>query len=218
LKTFHLSQIGFLEYNNERFAPFEQNTLDTVAMTDHADPAAAPLNDSTLRVQQLFVQHQGRLRAFVLSLTPDFSTADDVMQETFLVVSRKASEFQSGSNFLAWARRIATFKAMSVCRDRQRSPIRLADDVLESLAASAPEDNQESQYLSETRALKGCLEKLAPAARELVRLRYFGEHTPEQIGQLRSQSVNSINVTLSRARVLLRECMNHRLNAEESLS
>ena len=55
--------------------------------------------------------------------------------------------------------------------------------------------------------MRHCLEKLAPAARELVRLRYFGEHLPEQIAQLRSQSVNAVNVTLSRARVALRKCL-----------
>ncbi len=44
---------------------------------------------------------QRRLRAFVLSLAPDFSAADDVLQETFLVVTRKAAEFEPGTNFFA---------------------------------------------------------------------------------------------------------------------
>lgn len=190
-------------------------------MSHHApaesDAGAFRGDESTLRVQQLFVQHQGRLRAFVLSLTPDFSTADDVMQETFLVVSRKAAEFRPGSNFMAWARRIATFKVLDVVRDRQRAPVRLADDVIEALAAAAPDDESEAQFIAATNALKQCLEKLAPAARELIRLRYFGEHTPEEIGRRRAQSVNAINVTLSRARGLLRQCLERRLNVEGSL-
>jgi hypothetical protein len=35
----------------------------------------------TLRVQQLFVRHQGQLWAFVFAVWPDFGRADDVLQE-----------------------------------------------------------------------------------------------------------------------------------------
>jgi RNA polymerase sigma-70 factor (ECF subfamily) len=168
----------------------------------------------TLRVQQLFVQHQRRLRAFVLSLVPDFSAADDVLQETFLVVTRRAAEFDLGTNFLAWARRIATFKVLASARDRQRGPVRLADERDQALDVAAPTEEDEAQHAAQVGHLRHCLEKLAPAARELVRLRYFGEHLPEQIAHLRSQSVNAVNVTLSRARAALRDCLGRRLPSD----
>ena len=63
-----------------------------------------------LRVQQLFVRHQGQLRAFVLAIWPDFGRADDVLQEVFLTVTTKAADFQEGSNFLAWSRAITQRK------------------------------------------------------------------------------------------------------------
>ena len=91
-----------------------------------SDPSSSPLNAHTLGVQQLFVQHQQQLRAFVVALAPDFATADDAMQETFIEVSRKASEFQMDSNFQAWARRIAKFKVLSALRDRQRWKVTMA--------------------------------------------------------------------------------------------
>jgi len=43
-----------------------------------------------LLVQQLFLRDQPQLRAFVLSLLPDFVGVDDVMQEVFLPVTTKA--------------------------------------------------------------------------------------------------------------------------------
>jgi RNA polymerase sigma-70 factor (ECF subfamily) len=175
------------------------------------DPSPPAPAEHTLRVQQLFVQHQARLRSFVLSLTPDFATADDVIQETFLVVTKKAAIFEPGSNFVAWARRIAVFTLLAQFRDRQRGPLPLADDVLEALAAAAPPEDEDAKHLQEVSLLRACLEQLAPAARELVRLRYFGEHLPEEIAQMRAQSVNAINVTLSRARAALRECMERKL-------
>jgi RNA polymerase sigma-70 factor (ECF subfamily) len=173
---------------------------------DDPDRRSAALDPHTLGVQRLFVQHQQELRAFVLVLAPDFATADDVMQEAFLEVSLKAGEFRLGSNFHAWARSIARFKLLAVTRDRQRSARRLADDVVEALAAEAPEDDHDGHEAAVAR-LRSCLDRLAPMARELVRLRYVGEHLPEAIARMRSQSVNAVSVTLARARVALRECL-----------
>ncbi|MBA3935879.1 MAG: sigma-70 family RNA polymerase sigma factor [Planctomycetes bacterium] len=175
--------------------------------THVTDPEPSPADSHSLSVQRLFVQHQPQLRAFVMGLAPDFATADDVMQEAFLEISRKAAEFALGTNFQAWSRSIAKFKVLAVLRDRQRSAKRLAEDVLEALAASAPLDDDAERHEVAVVRLRTCLEHLAPAARELVRLRYFGEHLPEAIAALRAQSVGAVNVTLSRARTALRTCM-----------
>ena len=185
---------------------------------DASDPTSSPLDTHTLDVQRLFVQHQQQLRAFVVALAPDFATADDAMQETFIEVSRKAGDFQLGSNFNAWVRSIAKFKILSALRDRQRADQRLADDVVEALAASAPLDDHDGGHESAVSQLRACLDLLAPAARELVRLRYFGEHLPEAIAELRAQSVNAVNVTLARARATLRECLERHLRSKDARS
>src|SRR5215469_17156992 len=64
---------------------------------------AGASSDKTMRIQQLFVKHQLGLRAFILSLEPNFTDAEDLLQEVFLVVTRKAAEFEEGTNFFAWA-------------------------------------------------------------------------------------------------------------------
>jgi sigma-70-like protein len=52
-------------------------------------PAAMP-DPHQQQMLQLFVRHQARVKGFIVSLLPDFAAADDVLQETFLVVQRKA--------------------------------------------------------------------------------------------------------------------------------
>jgi len=52
---------------------------------------ATALSEKTMRVQQLFVKHQLALRAFILSLEPNFTDAEDLLQEVFLVITRKAN-------------------------------------------------------------------------------------------------------------------------------
>src|SRR5215216_2848989 len=82
---------------------------------------ATALSEKTMRVQQLFVKHQLGLRAFILSLEPNFTDAEDLLQEVFLVITRKANDFEEGTNFFAWACTIARFKLLELLRDRARS-------------------------------------------------------------------------------------------------
>lgn len=165
----------------------------------------AETDDPRLRVQQLFVRHQGRLKAFVLALCPDFARADDVLQEVFLTVTAKADEFEPETNFVAWARTIARFKLLEA---RRQSRPTVDAEVLASLAASCPEDWGDDRKVA---ALTRCLGSLAPKAQEIIRLRYHREHSPPEIAQLLSRSVNSIGVALAKARVVLRECIERQL-------
>ena len=166
-------------------------------------------DEHTLTVQQLFVRHQGQLKAFVVALCPGFARADDVLQEVFLTVTAKAHEFDLDSNFLAWGRAIARFKVLEAQRARGHQS--LSPNVLESLAASCPDEWASEERLN---ALAECMGALAPRAKELVQLRYQREHSPREIARMLSRSVNSINVALSKARLLLRECMSQKLGGQ----
>ncbi|MBH95646.1 MAG: hypothetical protein CMD87_00090 [Gammaproteobacteria bacterium] len=53
----------------------------------------------TEEVQLLFVRNENAIRAFIRALQPSLSDADDVLKETFLTVTRKASSFEIGTNF-----------------------------------------------------------------------------------------------------------------------
>ena len=126
-------------------------------------PLAGDAADHTLRVQQLFVAHQGSVLAFILSLQPGFAEADDILQETFLVISRKADAYAPGTNFLAWACTIARFKVLEFRRRQVQQAARISDAAIESLCADLPE---EGFFDSRLGALRDCLHKLAPRARE----------------------------------------------------
>jgi RNA polymerase sigma-70 factor (ECF subfamily) len=163
--------------------------------------------DHTVRVQQLFVRHQSNLKAFILSLRPDFAEAEDILQEVFLVITRKAGDFQEGSNFMSWALTIARFKVMESVR-RRNSDTALSEEVLNALSEECPEEE-----LCEERAaaVRTCLDKLAPRLQEVMRLRYFAEHGPGEIARLLAWTPNSVNVALSKARKLMQGCVNRQL-------
>jgi RNA polymerase sigma-70 factor, ECF subfamily len=165
----------------------------------------------TQQVLQLFVRHQPRIKGFILALLCDFAAAEDVLQETFLVVQNKAAEFDPTTNFLAWAFRIARFQVMKAQTAHQRHAARLSDAVLESLAACAPTEPWDDSRLKH---LSVCLEKLAPQARRIIDLFYRDEHKPQEIAQRLSWTPAAVSVALSRARKALRECIEHQLQSE----
>lgn len=170
-------------------------------------PSSTDENDHTAKVQGLFLQYQPAIRGFVLSMIPDFSLADDVVQETFLTVTKKAASFEIGTSFAAWVKTIARFKALEAIRARKFET--LSDEVLEALSTEPREfigDTDERIAL-----LRGCLNQLAPQARRSIDYRYRNEHMPPQIASLMGCTVQSVNVTLSRARAFLRDCVRRKM-------
>ncbi len=91
-------------------------------------------------------------------------------------------------------------------RGRRESSLELglSAETIGILAEACPEGWGSEKRLS---ALAACLGRLAPKARELVRLRYFEEWGPSQIASELGRTVNSVDVALSKTREKLRECM-----------
>jgi len=162
-------------------------------------------------VQSLFVQHLPALRGFVLSLVSDFSLVDDIVQETFLIITAKAATFQRGTNFRAWAWTIARYKVLQTLEKNAPVPERFTQDVIEALASH---QDAETWYSDEQLVhLAKCMEGLAPKAREAVELRYKQAHRPPEIASRLGWTVESVHVALSRARVFLRDCVSQRIAA-----
>lgn len=176
-----------------------------------ADSRTPRDEDHTAAVQGLFVQYQPAVRSYLLSMIPDFSLADDLMQEVFLVVTRKASSFELGTSFPAWVKTIARFKALEAIRAGRNRFESLSEDVLEALGAEQSEFPAQSD--ERLLLLSACIKELAPQAKRSIELRYRNEHLPPEIAHLMGCTVQSVNVTLSRARVFLRECVTRKLSA-----
>lgn len=167
-----------------------------------SDPAE-PAPTATERVQLLFVQHEGAIRAFIRALQPSLPEADDVLQETFLTVSRKAADFDMGPHFVAWACRIARFKVLESQR-RLRKTTSLSEAALNALADAAPAP---SELAAREGALRECLKRLAPRARDLLWRRYSVRQSSEVMAEEAGMSCTAVRVALTKARAFLRDCV-----------
>ncbi len=162
----------------------------------------------TEQVQQLFVRHSGLLHGFIASICGDLVLAEDILQEVFLVVTKRADTFALGSDFLAWARVIARFKTMELLRERKRERATLSLEALAALESVAPDVDAWQQ---QREALHRCLDKLTPGQRQLTALAYGEGLSPAQIAERQNKAANVVHVLLSRMRRALRECVLARL-------
>ena len=159
------------------------------------------------QVQMLFVRHEGALRAFVCALQPSLTDADDVVQETFLTVSRKASSFEPGTNFVAWVCGIARLKVLESFRQQKRVNV-LSEAAIIALADAAPAGETIS-FREE--ALGRCLEKVAPRSRELLWRRYSRRQNSDEMAAGLGMTAAAVRVALTKARAFLRDCVSAEL-------
>jgi len=99
--------------------------------------SSKPQGESDARTERfvaLLSQHQTRLSHFLETLVPGFQAAQDLLQDTNLVLWRKRLEFEEGSNFWAWACSIAHYEVLHYRRSQQRSKLVFGDTFVERLA------------------------------------------------------------------------------------
>jgi RNA polymerase sigma-70 factor (ECF subfamily) len=167
-----------------------------------------PQPSQTEMVQQLFVKYTPAIRAFIRAFLLDFNHADDVLQDSFLVVTAKANTFQEGTNFLAWVTAIAKLKVLEFHRKNRAVGPTFSPEVMDALCATAPiaESTDDLQVM-----LEKCLEELAPSAREAIDMRYGEACKPTEIARRLGWKPESVYVTLSRARMSLRDCVDRKM-------
>jgi len=157
--------------------------------------------------------HQAALHRFILSLLPDRTLAADVLQETNLVLWRKAADYDPERPFLAWAFGVARHQVMAARRDAGRDRHVFSDKLVELLADEHPTDDSAAQL---EEALECCLNKLPGHQRELILARYQPGASVQELAQARSQSPGALSVLLLRIRKVLEDCVDRQMNPTPS--
>ena len=84
---------------------------------------------------ELMTEFQGRLFGYIMTLTGDPDAANDILQEANVVLWKQSQQFELGTNFKAWAFRIAHFQFMAYRQRRLREKVLYSDDLLATLSA-----------------------------------------------------------------------------------
>jgi RNA polymerase sigma-70 factor (ECF subfamily) len=189
----------------------EQTSWESGQDRTVTEPAATGTDRNEVLVQ-LLTAHQGRLFSFIYALLPDPDRARDVLQETNLLVWRKSHEFAEGTNFWAWASKIAHFKVLSHCRGIQRDRHVFDEALVNDLASTATARGAEEDLRGP--ALRRCLGKLRPQQLSLLQSRYTAGISLSTLAEQLGQSADAVGMRLHRIRQILLKCIERAL-AEE---
>lgn len=185
--------------------------MDGSASRDDRRLDSTPGEPDREEFARLFARHARQIYAFIMTLVFSHHDAEEVFQNTNVVLWNKFAEFRPGSSFFAWASRIAYFEVLSLMK--QRRVHLLSGEAIDALAVEATALSDQSTARMD--ALSECLSRLTTADREIIQDRYFYQRPPKQIAQLQSRSLDSIYRALSRIHNLLLNCVERTMSRED---
>lgn len=164
---------------------------------------------------EIVEQHYSMLLVFANYRLADSHLAEDVVQQTFIRAYEQLAEFRIGSDMGVWLRSICRFLALGALKSKLRdrdNRAKYRTHLEAHLAQQAIENQEEDGDVLEL--LKGCRENLSVSAGEAVTLKYDEDYSVKDIATRLERSVSWVTTTLSRARKLLRDCVEKHAEGE----
>ncbi len=177
---------------------------------DNIPAAEPPTRESVL---QQALAHRLQLQGYLFGLCRDTALAEDLFQETLLVVCEKWRDFTAGTSIKAWMFAIArNLHLRQVTRQHRRSVLAEAE-VLERAFAQRPDNGRSDAALRE--ALVACWHKLPERNRQAFYRRFAEQSGHEHLRCEMGLTGNALYLLLSRTRKMLRKCIHRSLREME---
>lgn len=159
-----------------------------------------------------FLLSQRSVYAYIVSMLPNRTDAEEVFQQTSLILWRKWADFDPEREFDRWACGIAHNEVRNYIRRAGRGSVSLTDAMLdtlgESLLAAKPRPDDRLD------ALEQCLQELSVGNQELVERCYRRDEKPIELAKQLGLAPATLYMKLHRIRRALVECVERRRAAE----
>jgi RNA polymerase sigma-70 factor (ECF subfamily) len=194
--------------------------IDNTLLKETGAVSVAVDNDAVRGARDCFnaqvFSNQERVFRFILTLVPNFSEAEDLLQQTLMTLWMTWDRFDPAQDFFRWACGIAHNHVRNYVRKRRTSAqwcSSFSNQLLEQLAR----ERQELDCVLERRrqALQQCLCKLSPTERDLVARCYGETETIKGVADNAGQSSNAVYKQLRRIRAQLYVCISRLLGDKE---
>lgn len=156
---------------------------------------------------------QRSLYAYILTLLPNRTDAEDVLQDTNLILCRKASEYDPKGHFQGWAFQIARYQVMAHITKSKRSRLQFSTEIIEALAA---EELDTKRIALNQKALQLCYDLLPDHMKRIARLRFREDSQLKDIAKKVGRPLGSVSATLHRIRINLMECVHRKMPLVEA--
>jgi RNA polymerase sigma-70 factor, ECF subfamily len=170
-------------------------------------------------VDRLIVQYQHRLMRYLLFLTGDRETADDLFQEVWMRVLTRGSQYNGTARFDTWLFTVA--RNMLIDLRRKRTMVSLeelctAEGEEFTFEIPSGEPNPFDHYRSqeEARRVAAALLMLDPLHREVLVLRFHEELSLEEIATVTRSPLSTVKSRLYRGIAALKPHLERQFEKE----
>ena len=154
--------------------------------------------------EQLYRIYQPRLIRFLTNLVRRTEVAEEVLDDTMMVVWETAASFRRTSKLSTWIFAIAYRKAL---RARARWPEPLEDDTHDTRVDPHPGPDQQLRQTRLHDALVGAMDSLSADHRAVVDLTYFHGMGYREIAEIMHCPVDTVKTRMFHARRRLKDAM-----------
>lgn len=195
--------------------------MDTQATWNEAETVRRAQAGDRQALSQLVLRYSSRIYHLGLRLTGNRQDAEDIVQDTFMIMVKKIGQFEGKSSFYTWLYRIAMNVGLRRLKSKQQHQEKVAieDPDFERLATEpAPEwpriDYSIVKDPQFRRRLDQIIAELPPIYRTVFILRDLHELSTEDTSKILQITPSNVKIRLMRARAYLKERLEHLLVAE----
>jgi len=149
-----------------------------------------------------------KLFGVCLRILNDRTEAEDVLQDVYLTVWRKASAFdETRASPITWLVAIARNRAIDRARGSGAARLNEPIETAESVADPAPLAAETVEATQESTRLYSCLEELEARAAKAIRAAFLDGLTYEQLAEREKVPLGTMKSWIRRGLARLRECL-----------
>lgn len=154
----------------------------------------------------LIIANQKRIYAYILTLVPNRSDADDIMQETSALMWEQKCDFVPETDFTAWGARIAYYKVLEYRKKvKKQQRMVFLDEQFRYIETRAL---QHSHHVNDMiYKLQECIKKLTEQDKQLLYLKYSMELKGKEISSRINKSIRFVYLSVSRIQNMLLSCL-----------
>ena len=186
--------------------------LDTKTQLTEEEIVASAKKGDHQALSRLVIDYRSRIYHLGLRLTGTEQDAEDILQETFLIMVKKIHQFKGNSSFYTWLYRIAVNIGLRKLKSKPRKyqHISIDDPDFEFISSTETAEwpsfdyNQVSQK-NFRKKLDQLIEKLPEIYRTVFILRDLHELSTEDTGKILQITPSNTKIRLMRARNFLKE-------------
>jgi RNA polymerase sigma-70 factor (ECF subfamily) len=150
--------------------------------------------------EDLYARHGREVWAVAYARWMNADTATDIAQEAFLRLWKQWGAGENILNVRAWLLRVARNLAEDYVKSAFRRNGTFPPQTMNGVRATGPGPLEVMEREESFARLRGELDRLPPADREILALRYALDYTTEEIAEALEINATAVHMRLSRAR------------------